>query len=123
MSKDFGGRMTVRLSNGKLISLRGTFNVQSSKYSIEAVTNQDGSLDRNATPVPARVDIAIVDKDVTVDELMTGARLNMTIAEEFSGVTHYLTQGFFTGDPQSNRMTGEITGLGFSSEKYTRTPS
>ncbi|MGO7560545.1 phage tail tube protein [Rhizobium johnstonii] len=120
MGKDFGGRMVVRLSNGTVMSLRGTFNVNTAGMSTEPVTNQDGSVDRTATPQPYRAEVSIRDDNADLNALMTAPRASVTITEDFSGVTHYYTNAFFSGDPQSNRMTGEITGLTINSEQYSR---
>ncbi|MBB2841464.1 UNVERIFIED_ORG: hypothetical protein GGE64_005247 [Rhizobium etli] len=120
MGKDFGGRMVVRLSNGTVMSLRGTFNVNAAGMSTDAVTNQDGSVDRTATPQPYRAEVTIRDDNADLNALMIAPRGNVTIAEDFTGVTHYFTDAFFSGDPQSNRLTGEITGLTINSEQYSR---
>ncbi|WP_438752062.1 phage tail tube protein [Pararhizobium sp. O133] len=119
-NKDFGGRITMRLSTGEAISLRGTLNMQTSGLSTEAVTNQDGSVDRTATVQPRRFEIAFADRGLDHDALMKSPRFNVTFDEEFTGVTHYFTDAFVTGDPQTNRMTGEVTGLTGVAEKYSR---
>lgn len=122
MGKDFGGRMVVRLADGTVLSLRGTFNVSPARVSIETVTNQDGSVDRVATPVPARAEVNFRD-DVDLDALLLAPRQPLTASEEFTGVTHYFTDAFFSGDPQSNRINGETSGLTINTEKYTRSQS
>ncbi|NTF87496.1 hypothetical protein G6L46_10205 [Agrobacterium rhizogenes] len=119
--KDFGGRITFRLSTGDTFSLRGTLNINPSGYSIEAVANQDGSIDRQATIMPRRFELNFADRDHDYDALMRGARFNVTFSEEFSGVTHYYTDAFLVGDPQINRQTGEVTGITGAAEKYSRT--
>ena len=120
MGKDFGGRMVVRLSTGTVMSLRGTFNVNVAGMSTDTITNQDGSIDRTATPMPYRAEISIRDDNVDLNALMTSPRGNVTIIEDFTGVTHYFTNAFFSGDPQSNRLNGEMTGLTINSEQYSR---
>jgi hypothetical protein len=120
MGMDFGGRMVVRLSDGTVMSLRGTFNVNPSGQSNEAVTNQDGSIDRVGTPQPYRAEVVIRDDNADLDALMRSPRVNVTITEEFTGVTHYYTNAFFSGDPQSNRLNGELSGLTINSEQYSR---
>lgn len=118
--KDFGGIINVRLSTGQLLSLRGTLNLNPSRYSIEAVANQDGSVDRTATVMPARAELNFADRGVDYDALMRSARFDITFIEDFSGVTHYFTSAFAQGDPQTNRQTGEVTGLTIAAEKYSR---
>ncbi|MGG7581029.1 phage tail tube protein [Rhizobium sp. Nf11,1] len=120
MGKDFGGRMLVRLSDGTTMSMRGTFSVNTAGQSNEAVTNQDGSSDRIGTPMPYRASATFRDDNADLGALMRSPRLNVTIFEEFSGVTHYFTNAFFTGDPESNRLNGELTNLTVNSEQYNR---
>ncbi|NLS02321.1 hypothetical protein HGP14_02915 [Rhizobium sp. P32RR-XVIII] len=120
MGKDFGGRINVRLSTGATLSLRGTFNTNPSGQSNEAVVNQDGSVDRVGTVQARRAEISFADKGLDYDALMKSRRFNVTMIEEFSGVTHYYTDAFIVGDPQTNRMNGEVTGLTIAAEKYNR---
>jgi len=119
--KDYGGIINARLSDGTAFSLRGTFNVNPSRISTEAVTNGDGSVDRQATNRPATAEINFADRGIDYDALMRSGRFNMTAIEDFSGVTHYFTSAFMVGDPQLNRQTGEVTGLSIAAEKYSRT--
>jgi hypothetical protein len=119
-SKDFGGRIVARLSSGEPLSLRGTLNMNTSGQSNEAVTNQDGSVDRVGTVQPKRAELNFADRGLDFDALMKSDRFNVTFIEDFTGVTHYFTEAFLVGDPQVNRMNGEVTGLSISAEKYNR---
>jgi hypothetical protein len=120
MAKDFGGRMTFRLSTGVLLSLRATVNLSPGRNSIESVANQDGSLDRTATVKAGRCEITFADSGIDVDALLTGDRFNATLAEDFSKTSHYFTNAFVTGDPVINRMNGEVTGVAVEFELYQR---
>jgi Phage tail tube protein len=117
---DYGGRMTVKLSSGEIFSLRGTFNVMSSGFSAEAITNQDRSVDRTLTPKAATCEINFADKGINYNQLMQSDRFNVTIDEDNTDVSHYFTGAFFVGDPSVNRITGEVTGLTITAEKYRR---
>ncbi|MBD8555554.1 phage tail tube protein [Rhizobium sp. CFBP 8762] len=119
-NNDYGGRITMRLSTGESFSLRGTLNLNTSGLSSEAVVNQDGSVDRTGTPQARRFEITFADRGINLDKLMSAPRFNVTFDEEFTGVTHYFTSAFLTGDPQINRMTGEVSGLTGSAENYNR---
>jgi hypothetical protein len=121
--KDFGGIINVRLSTGQTLSLRGTLNVNPSRISIAAVTNDNGTVDRNATNMPARAELNFADHDIDLDALMRSKRFNITFIEDFTGVTHYFTDAFAVGDPQVNRQTGEVTGISINAEKYTKQAS
>ncbi|MEO3997182.1 hypothetical protein [Mesorhizobium sp. CAU 1732] len=118
--KDFGGVMKFRDSAGRNVSLRGNFSVYPHKNTIEGVVNQDGSPDRVATPVAPRAEITFADKGIDLAGMMGDARRDVTIVEEFTGIVHLFTRAFYTGDPASNRMSGEVTGLGIMAEAYQR---
>lgn len=119
--KDFGGRMSVRLSTGALISLRGTFELMPARQSNESITNQDGSTDRVGTPTSPRANVTFKDGAVDLDAIMLAARQNVTITEEFTGTAHYFLNAFFTGEPSVNRMNGEVSGLQIVGEDYRKT--
>lgn len=117
---DFGGKMRFRDSAGRNVSLRGTFTIMPGKYSIEGVTDQDGSADRVATPVSPRAEIVFADKNIDLAEIMGDERRDVTISEEFTGVQHLFTDAFYTGEVSSNRMNGEASGVGIMAEVYQK---
>jgi hypothetical protein len=119
-TRDFGGKVAVRFSTGEVISLRATYNINPARVTVEPVTNQDGSVDRNSTNVPARAEISFADRGLNLDKLMRSDRFNITIDEDNNGVTHYFTRAFLVGDPQINRVTGEVTGMSIAAEAYSR---
>lgn len=118
--KDFGGTMKFRDSSGRNVALRGNFNVFPANSSIEGIVNTDGSPDRVATPTAPRAEITFADKGVDLAGMMGDARSDVTIVEEFTGVMHLFTQAFYTGEPQTNRLNGEVTGVGIMAEAYRK---
>lgn len=118
---DFGGRMSVRTSGGSTISFRGTFNVMPSRQSVEAITNQDGSTDRVATPVSPSAELTFKDAGDNLPAIMEAPRQNVVVTEEATGVQHHFISAFFSGQPSINRMNGEVTGLSIVAETYRRT--
>lgn len=120
MSNDFGGRMTLRLSSGALIPLRATVNMSPARMSVEPIANQDGSIDRAGTVKPGTCEISFADTGLNLDALLSGERFNGTLIEDFSGVTHYFTKAFISGDPTVNRMNGEVTGAVLVYENYRK---
>ncbi|MEP9397944.1 phage tail tube protein [Mesorhizobium sp. KR2-14] len=118
--KDFGGTMKFRDSSGRNVTLRGNFTIFPANASIEAVVNQDGSADRVATPTAPRAEISFADKGIDLAAMMGDERRDVTITEEFTGVAHLFTQAFYTGDPQSNRLNGEVTGVGITGAVYRK---
>lgn len=121
MSNDFGGRMTLRLSTGDLLTIRGTVNQSSGRISVEGIANQDGSIDRSGTLVPGTTEVTLAANGVDLDAVLSGARFNATLIEDFTGVTHYYTNAFLTGKPVENRINGEVTGLTLNYEAYRKT--
>lgn len=121
MSKDFGGRMSLRFSNGELIALRATVNLVPTRMTVSAVTNQNGSVDRTGEMKPGTCEISFADYGHNYGQLISGDRFNATLIEEFSGVSHYFTNAFLSGDPSVNRLTGEVTGLTLNYERYNKT--
>ena len=117
---DYGGQISVRLSTGEFFSLRGTMNLMTSGMSAEAITNQDASVDRTLTPKARTAEINFADKGIDYDAVMQAERFNVTFDEDNTNVAHYFTNAFFTGDPQVNRITGEVTGMTIASAKYRR---
>jgi len=118
--KDFGGVMKFRDSSGRNMALRGTFNVFPSSSTVEGVVNQDGSPDRVVTPAAPRAEIVFADKGVDLGTLMGDDRRDVTIVEEFTGAIHLFTQAFYTGEPQSNRLNGEVSGVGIMAASYRK---
>lgn len=118
--KDFGGVMKFRDSSGRNLSLRGTFTVYPSRSTVEGVVNQDASADRVVTPAAPRAEITFADKGVDLAALMGDARRDVTIVEEFTGVMHLFTDAFYTGEPSSNRLNGEVSGVGIMGETYRK---
>lgn len=119
-NKDFGGKMVVKFSTGQLMSLRGTFNSNPTRNTASSIVNQDRSVDRIHTPRAPSCEISFADRGINYDQLMEADRFNVTIDEDFTGVTHYYTRAFVTGAPQVNRMTGEVTNFTIEAEAYSK---
>lgn len=118
--QDFGGVMRLTDSAGATVALRGTFTISPSATSAEAITNQDGSVDRIISPVHPAAEITIADKGVDIVALFDGARRNVTIVEQTTGRLHMFTGAFMIGRPQVNALTGEVTGLTIAAASYRR---
>lgn len=118
--KDFGGKITVTSSLGYKLSLRGTINVTDAAQSNAAITNQDGAVDRIITPEAPMAEFTFADDGGDWSARMNGGRENITVVEEKTGVTHLLTDGFWTGRPQRNRINGEVTGVQFVASYYRK---
>ena len=117
---DFGGKIIVTSSRGYKLSLRGTINVNPSQQSNEALTNQDGSVDRIITPAAPGAELTFRDEGGDWQARLDGPRENLTIVEEKTGVTHLFTGAFWTGRPTINRVNGEVTGVQIVADYYRK---
>ena len=118
--RDYGGRIRITGSTGYQMSPRGTITVSAAHSSNEAITNQDGRVDRIVTPGAPTAEVVIADDGFDFDTLLNDDRHNITIIEEKTGVTHLFTNAFWTGRPSSNRINGEVSSLGIVAEFYRR---
>jgi hypothetical protein len=116
--KDFGGIMKVSTSAGDTFSLRGKLKVLKAHAKNDAVTNQDGSVDRTMTPQAPSAELTFRDDDFDFDAMLSGNRVNITIIEQQTGKTHLFTNAFWTGSPASDRMNGEVDSMGIVCESY-----
>lgn len=117
---DFGGIMRMTDSLGAVVSLRGTFTVSPNAVSAEALTNQDGSVDRVVTPTHPQAEITIADKGVDLVALFEGPRRNVSIIEATNSRVHMFTAAFMVGRPAVNALTGEVTGITIAAESYRK---
>lgn len=117
---DFGGIMYFRASTGENVALRGSFTCYPARQSVEGIVNQDGTPDRVITPTAPRAEITFADKDIDLATLMEGERRNVTIIEDTTGVSHLFNDAFYTGEPATNRINGEVTGVGIMAASYRK---
>lgn len=119
-----GGRVSTVIG-GIAYSARGVIKLDPSNISVDAGVNQDGSLYRTVTP-KARTAECTFDRFVDIngtplrwdENLMLQTNLGITFVEQDTNVTHLLSGGFFTGKPEVDTSTGEVSGLGLAAEKY-----
>lgn len=115
---DFGGVIRLTDSLGATLSLRGTLNVMPNRSANEAMTNQDGSVDRIMTPAHPQAEITVAAKGVDLVTFFDGPRRNVTIVEASTGRIHLFTAAFMTGRPTVNALNGEVTGIIIAAESY-----
>jgi hypothetical protein len=118
--RDFGGEMRLRLADGSVKTMRGTFTSGPAGLATESVTNQDGSVSRTGTPRPRTAEISLEDDGTDLNALLRAPRQDIYIAEEFTGVSHIYIGAMITGDPRVNRANGEVTGIQIEANGYER---
>jgi len=119
-----GGRVST-LINGVPYSARGEVTLDPSNMEVEGAANQDGSVYRTVRPKPRQATLTF---DRLVDQqgrplkwsenIMLLTNIPVTFIEQDTGITHVLSNAFFTGKPEHNTATGEVTGLGIAAERY-----
>jgi hypothetical protein len=122
-----GGRVSTTI-NGVQYSARGEITIDASGISVEAGVNQDGSLYRTVKPKARTVEITFDRNSGLVDgagrplkwdeTLMLLDNIPVTFVEQDTNIMHLLSNAFFTGQPQHNTATGEVSGLGLAAERY-----
>lgn len=117
----FGGETRLVLNNGRRITLRGDFTLMPGNAEAEAITNQDGSLSQSVTLTAPSFEVSFEDSGgVDWDDLIRQTGINATVTEDYPGVIHTFTNGFFTGRAEVDRKTGEVTGLVFNAQVYRK---
>lgn len=119
-----GGRVSTVIG-GVAYSARGVIKLAVSNISVASGVNQDGSVYRTVSPKARTAEITF-DRLVTVngtplvwdETLMLQTSLGITFVEQDTNVTHILSGGFFTGDPQVDTASGEVDGLGLAADGY-----
>ena len=122
------GRVSIVIA-GVPYSARGEITLNPSNISVEAKSNSDGSLYRTVTPKPRTAEVTFDKGSVLTapdgsvmkwdETMMSIVDLPVTFTEtDNRGKQHLLSGAFFTGDPQQNLATGEISGLGIAAEGY-----
>ena len=119
-----GGRVSMVI-NGIPYSARGEITLDVSAMEVEAAANQDGSVYRTVKP-KARIATITFDRFVDLDgrvlawsdNIMLMTKIPFTFIEQDTDVMHLLTDGCFTGKPEHNLATGEVSGLGIAATKY-----
>lgn len=121
------GRVSMVVA-GVPYSARGEITLNASNISVTANANSDGTLYRTVAAKPRTAEITF-DKGSVLqapdgtrmiwnESMMSIVDLPVTFTEIDTGRQHLLSGAFFTGDPQQNLATGEISGLGIAAASY-----
>ncbi|MDA9521629.1 hypothetical protein XI06_15070 [Bradyrhizobium sp. CCBAU 11434] len=124
MSHTSGGRVSTVIG-GIAYSARGVITLDPSNISVTSGVNQDGTVYRNVAPKARTAEITF-DSFVTVNDeplrwdesIMLLTNLGITFVEDDTNITHILSGGFFTGSPQHDTSSGEVSGLGLAADSY-----
>lgn len=122
------GRVSV-LIGGVPYSARGEITLATSNISVTADANSDGTLFRTVKAKPRTAEITFDKGSVLTapdgtpmkwnESMMLVVDLPVTFTEtDVGGKQHIMSGAFFTGDPQQNLASGEISGLGIAAASY-----
>lgn len=119
-----GGRVSTVI-DGVSYSARGVITLDPSNIEVSVESNSDGS---NYRTVKAKPRMASITFDRFVDQngrpmrwdegIMLRQNIPFTFIEQDTNVTHLLTNGCFTGKPEMDLSTGEVSGVGIAADKY-----
>lgn len=119
-----GGRVSTVI-NGVMYSARGAITIKPSNMEVTVASNGDGTNYRTVQATPRTAEITfdkLVDNNGTFlkwdDGVMRQVNMSVTFVEQDTGVTHLLTNACFTGSPNVDLATGEVTGVGIASDTY-----
>ena len=107
-----GGFVHITI-NGQVYRPVAEVEVEETNFSAEAVTNQDGSVQRTVQPKPFKVKLTLRD----VEGQSIARALYEAESFDFSGVERemkrrvIMTGAFATGEPSRNTANGEISGI------------
>lgn len=109
MSNNAGGFVELTI-NGNRYSVAGELEVEESNIEAEAVTNQDGSVQRAIKPKPYKMMMTLRDrKGASIIRALNEADiLDVSGKEVHMGRTVFMTGAFVTGTQKRNTATGEI---------------
>jgi hypothetical protein len=112
-----GGRVAIKLDNQWYHPVADV-EIEGSSIEPEAVTNQDGSVQRTVKPKPYRAKITFRDrKGLDIERLIETCGFDATFDEkDMKRVVHF-TNAFVTGVASRNTSTGEISGLMVETEQ------
>lgn len=102
----------------------GDVNILPARISREANATQGGRMYGVETPQLARVRLSALANHCDADPMeLFGARCkaDITVVEKSRGFRHLFTESLCVGEPDINLVTGEVTGMEFASDSYSRT--
>lgn len=113
-----GGRFTLEI-NGRSFSGRGEAKIKPARAVPEVGVNMDSTAYRTVKPTLAGLDLSF-DRGVGLlwTEDMMLQSINVTFVEKDAGRTHLYTNASWSGEPEINTATGEVTGLSIQTDRY-----
>lgn len=117
-NQSFGGQMLLTLGDGRRVKVKGDFKRAATNVTVASEKNLDGSHARVLTLRNYKCEMTLeLERSVTAQDLILYEG-NLTIVEAHTGRTHLFSDGGFTGEPETDQMTGKTTGLSFESNDY-----
>ncbi len=114
MSGPNAGGFVELTINGVPYSAAGDIEIEESNIEAEAVTNQDGTVQRTIKPKPYKLMVTIRDRQgaASIIRAINEAEvIDVSGREKHMGRTVLMTGAFATGTHKRNTATGEIDGF------------
>ena len=114
-----GGRVSLEI-NGRRFSVRASAKVMPSTVELENGANMDGSGYSTTKPVLAKLDITFDrgPSGINWTDAFLLQKVNITFQEDDVRATHLFTGGRFSGRPEIDTATGEVSGLSVETDTY-----
>jgi hypothetical protein len=108
----FGGRITLNIAGQQYSPSEADVTIKPTNRENEAEMNQDGTMSTRQKLVPAEIDVKFRNNSgINWQANMLACAVNATVQEEDNNRQWLMTGGRFTGRPEINLSTGEVSGI------------
>jgi hypothetical protein len=118
-----GGRVSITIGGVTYAPREASVKVSPSRVSMENGANGDGSGYSTVKSKLASADITFdrgKPSAIQWTDAMILSSINVTIVEIDTGVTHLFTGARWSGEPELDLSTGEVSGLKIETDVYTQ---
>lgn len=117
----FGGRISFTIGGQRYTASDGDVKISVTNKDVSAEMNSDGSICRKIKLKPYKMEVTFRENSGIVwQDAMNQCSIDVTAVEEDNGRTHLMTGATFTGSPDYNSSTGEVTGVAIEGASYQR---
>lgn len=115
-----GGRCTIEI-NGQRYSARANGKVMPSTVELENGVNMDGTGYSTTKPALAKLELSFDrGSGIAWNDAMILQKINVTWKEDDVGVTHLFSSARWSGRPEIDSATGEVSGLSIETDAYSQ---
>jgi hypothetical protein len=117
----FGGRIAFTIGGQRFVAADSDVKFKVANLDVSAEMNSDGTICRKLKLMPYKMEVTFRENSgIQWQQNMMACSVDVTAVEEDNGRTHMMTGATFTGSPEYNTATGEITGVAIEGASYQR---